>query len=141
MKTKNQNSIKELTKAEEQVMQVLWKLKKAFVKDIINHLPLKDGKPLAYNTVSTIIRILEKKEFVGYKAYGKTHEYYPLVDKTNYSNFYLNSFIGRYFGGSFEKMVSFFVKQNNVDLDNFEELMKYAEEHEAKGEGEIGAKS
>jgi predicted transcriptional regulator len=97
---------------------------------------LKDGKPLAYNTVSTIIRILEKKKFVGYKAYGKTHEYYPLVDKGNYSNFYLNSFIGRYFGGSFEKMVSFFVKQNNVDLNNFEELMKYAEEHESNNEGE-----
>ncbi|HAS45791.1 MAG TPA: transcriptional regulator [Microscillaceae bacterium] len=129
--------MKELTKAEEQVMQVLWKLKKAFVKDIIEQLPLKsDGKKYAYNTVSTIVRILEDKEFVGHKAYGKTHEYFPLVDKSNYSNFYLNSFIGRYFGGSFEKMVSFFVKQNNIDLDNFEELMKYAEEHEANNPGQ-----
>jgi len=132
MKTKNQESMKELTKAEEQVMQVLWKLKKAFVKDIIKELPLKNGKKLEYNTVSTIVRILEKKEFVSHKAYGKTHEYFPLVDKSNYSNFYLNSFIGRYFGGSFEKMVSFFVKQNNIDLDNYEDLMKYAEEQEAK---------
>ena len=136
MKTKDQKQMNELTKAEEQVMQVLWKLKKAFVKDIIKELPLKDGKPLAYNTVSTIVRILEQKKFVGHKAYGKTHEYFPLVDKSNYSNFYLNSFIGRYFGGSFEKMVSFFVKQNNIDLDNFEELMKYAEEQEAKNAGQ-----
>lgn len=142
MKTKSQKEMKELTKAEEQVMQVLWKLKKAFVKDVIKHLPLKpDGKPFAYNTVSTIVRILEDKKFVGHKAYGKTHEYYPLVDKSNYSNFYLNSFIGRYFGGSFEKMVSFFVKQNNIDLNNFEELMKYAEEHEAKSEESSEAKN
>ena len=70
------NSLKELTKAEDQIMQILWKLEKAFVKDIVEQMP--SPKP-AYNTVSTITRILEKKGFVGYKAYGKTHEYFPLI--------------------------------------------------------------
>ena len=92
--------MKELTKAEEQVMQILWKIEKGFVKDVLAKIP--EPKP-AYNTVSTIIRILEKKGFVGYKAYGKTHEYFPIVDKTSYSNFYLKNFIGGYFNGSFQK--------------------------------------
>lgn len=116
--------IQELTKAEEQIMQVLWKLKKAFVKDVIKELP---GKPLAYNTVSTIIRILEKKGFVGHTPFGKTYEYYPLIEKSKYSNFFLKNFMSKYFGGSFEKMVSFFVQQNDVDASEFEDLMKYVE--------------
>jgi predicted transcriptional regulator len=70
--------MKELTRAEDQIIQILWKLEKAFVKDIVDQFP--NPKP-AYNTVSTIVRILEKKGFIGYKAYGKTHEYYPLVPK------------------------------------------------------------
>jgi BlaI family penicillinase repressor len=74
--------MKQLTKAEEQVMQILWEIKKGFVKDILAKMP--NPKP-AYNTVSTIVRILEKKEFVGYTAYGKTHEYYPLVEKKRVS--------------------------------------------------------
>ena len=121
--------IKELTRAEEQVMQALWKLKKAFVKDVIKELPeLDTGNKPAYNTVSTIIRILEDKGFVGHKAYGKTYEYFPLIEKSKYSNFYLKNFMGKYFGGSFEKMVSFFVKQNDVDMKEFEELMKHVED-------------
>ncbi len=124
--------MKELTKAEEQIMQVLWKLKKGFVKDIREELP--DPKP-AITTVSTIVRILGEKGFVGHNAYGKTHEYYPLIEKSTYSNFYMKNFIGGYFGGSFEKMVSFFVKQNNVDLKEFEELMKHMEEIDPKSGG------
>jgi BlaI family transcriptional regulator, penicillinase repressor len=126
----------ELTKAEEQVMQVLWKLKKAFVKDILQELPPnKKGKKPDYNTVSTIITILRERGFVGFKAYGKTYEYFPLIEKSKYSNFFLQNFLGQYFGGSFEKMVSFFVKQNDVDLKELEDLMKKAEEMEKlKGE-------
>jgi BlaI family penicillinase repressor len=116
--------MKELTKAEEQVMQVLWQLEKAFVKDIIEQLP--EPKP-AYNTVSTIIRILEDKGFVGHKAYGKTHEYFPLVEKQHYSNFFLKDFMGKYFGGSFANMMSFFVKQNDIDLQTFEQLTQQIE--------------
>ena len=114
--------MKELTRAEEQVMQILWVLKKAFVKDIIEKMP--EPKP-AYNTVSTIVRILEQKGFVDHKAYGKTHEYFPIVAKDNYSKFYLNNFLSGYFGGSFQNLVSFFAKQNDMDIKEVEELLKH----------------
>ena len=113
--------MKELTKAEEQVMQILWKVRKGFVKDILEEFP--NPKP-AYNTVSTIVRILEKKGFVGYTAYGKTHEYYPLISKSDYSSFTLKNVVKNYFGGSIEKLVSFFAKDNNMDIHEVEELMK-----------------
>lgn len=112
--------MKELTKAEEQIIQVLWKLEKAFVKDIIEKLPIP--KP-AYNTVSTIIRILEKKGFVGHNAYGKTHEYFPLVSKEEYTKSYMKNFIRNYFSGSFQEMVSFFAKEDNMSLNDLDELM------------------
>jgi len=121
---------KELTKAEEQVMQILWKIDKGFVKDILEKMP--DPKP-AYNTVSTIVRILEKKGFVAYNAYGKTHEYYPLISKQDYSSYFLKNFVGSYFGGSFHKLVSFFAKENDMNLHEFEEMMKYVE-HDLKDE-------
>lgn len=114
--------MKELTKAEEQVMQILWRLKEAFVKDIIDQ--MEDPKP-AYNTVSTIVRILEKKGFVGYNAYGKTHQYYPLVTKADYSSFSLKKLLGNYFGGSMEQLVSFFAKEQDMEVKELEELLKY----------------
>ena len=113
--------MKQLTKAEEQVMQILWEIKKGFVKDILEKMP--NPKP-AYNTVSTIVRILEKKEFVGYTAYGKTHEYFPLVEKNQYRSFYLKTMMSGYFGGSFERLVSFFAKDNDMDIHEMEELLK-----------------
>lgn len=116
--------MKELTKAEEQVMQILWELKKGFVKDILARMP--EPKP-AYNTVSTIVRILETKGFVDHKAYGKTHEYYPLVEKADYSNFYLKNFVSNYFGGSFQKLVSFFARENDLNTKELEEMMKHIE--------------
>ena len=114
--------MKELTKAEDQVMQILWKLKNAFVNDIIDKIP--EPKP-AYNTVSTIVRILEKKGFVAYNAYGKSHQYYPLVDKAEYSDFYLKSMISSYFGGSFGNLVSFFAKENKLDVNDLDEIMSH----------------
>ncbi len=116
--------MRELTKAEEQVMQILWELKKGFVKDILAKMP--SPKP-AYNTVSTIVRILEKKGFVGYKAYGKTHEYFPVIEKDKYKNFYLKNFVGNYFEGSFQSLVSFFAKSNDMNANEMEELMKFVE--------------
>ena len=113
--------MKQLTKAEEQVMQILWEIKKGFVKDVLDKMP--KPKP-AYNAVSTIIRILEKKGFVGYKAYGKTHEYFPVIEKNQYRSFYLKSMITGYFGGSFERLVSFFAKDNDMDIHEMEELLK-----------------
>ena len=106
---------KQLTKAEEQLMQVLWKLEFASVKEIIEELP--EPKP-AYNTVSTIIRILETKEFVGHKAKGRGHIYFPMIRKADYSNESLQKLVDGYFGGSFKSMVSFFVKKNDVDLED-----------------------
>lgn len=112
--------LKELTKAEDQVMQILWKLEKAFVKDIVEQMP--DPKP-AYNTVSTIIRILETKGFVEHKAYGKTHEYMPTISKEKYTQFYLNNLIKGYFDGSFQNLVSFFARENKLGAKDIEKLL------------------
>jgi BlaI family penicillinase repressor len=124
--------MKELTKAEEQIMQVLWRLEKGFVKDIIECLP--DPKP-AYNTVSTIVRILEKKAFVDHNAYGKTHEYYPLVSKDDYKKRFLKSFIKRYFGNSFQEMVSFFASDRDIALREMEEIRELLSEEIEKQKG------
>jgi len=113
--------MRDLTRAEEQVMQVLWKIKKGFVKDILEH--FDDPKP-AYNTVSTIVRILQEKGFVTHKAYGRTHEYYPVVTKSEYSKSHLSTFVNDYFSNSFEKMVSFFAKEKSISLNEMEEIMK-----------------
>ena len=112
--------MKELTKAEEQVMQILWKMGKGFVKDIIDFMP--SPKP-AYNTVSTIVRILEKKGFIGHTAYGKTHEYYPLIAKKEYTGSFLKGFVKNYFGNSYQQMVSFFAKEDNLTVDEMEEII------------------
>lgn len=112
---------KQLTKAEEQIMQVLWDLEETTVKDVIDKLPAP--KP-AYNTVSTIIRILETKEFVGHKQEGRGYLYFPIIDKETYSNQSLHKLMDGYFGGSFKSMVSFFVKENNMDLKELESILK-----------------
>ncbi|GAB2585531.1 BlaI/MecI/CopY family transcriptional regulator [Spirosoma areae] len=113
-------TIRELTKAEEEIMRVLWQLKKGFVKDVLVELP--EPKP-AYNTVSTIIRILEKKELVGYTAYGKTHEYYPLITEEEYRRFQTEQLMTNYFDGSLKKLVSFFVQDKNISLNEADEII------------------
>jgi BlaI family transcriptional regulator, penicillinase repressor len=114
-------NFKELTKAEDLVMQILWKIEKGFVKDIMEHMPAP--RP-AYNTVSTIVRILETKGFIDHKAYGKTHEYYPIITKEKYTRFYLNNLIKGYFNGSFENLVSFFAKENKMDISEMEKILE-----------------
>jgi BlaI family transcriptional regulator, penicillinase repressor len=118
--------LKELTRAEDQVMQILWELKKGFIKDILEKMP--DPKP-AYNTVSTIVRILETKGFIGHKAYGKTHEYYPLIPKDKYTRFFLNNMIKGYFDGSFQNLVSFFAKENKLSSKDVEKLLDELKNH------------
>jgi predicted transcriptional regulator len=113
--------MKRLTKAEEQIMQILWDIEKGFVKDIIEHLP--DPKP-AYNTVSTIVRILEKKGFVSHIALGNSHEYYPTIAKEDYTEAYLNSIIKDYFSNSFKEMVSFFTRDTDMNIEELEEIRK-----------------
>ena len=112
---------KQLTKAEEQIMQVLWDLQETSVKEVIEKLP--EPKP-AYNTVSTIIRILENKDFVAHKPKGRGYVYYPIVDKETYSNQSLHKLMNGYFNGSFKTMVSFFVKENNMDVTELESILK-----------------
>ena len=112
--------MKELTRAEEQIMHVLWALGKAYVKDIIERLP--SPKP-AYNTVSTIVRILEKKGFVGHEAFGKTHLYRPLVAKEDYTQAFLKHFIKDYFGDSYQELVSSFARDRNLTVAELEEIL------------------
>lgn len=114
--------MKELTKAEEEVMQILWKLKKAFVKEILEE--FEEPKP-AYNTVSTIIRILEKKEFVSYTAFGKTHQYFPLINREDYKTKISKSLLSNYFEGSLENMVSFFAKNEEIDIKELDEILTH----------------
>jgi len=116
--------MKDLTKAEEQVMHILWNLDRGFVKDIIEQFP--EPKP-AYNTVSTIVRILEKKEFVSHKAFGKTHQYFPLVSKEEYTKHTANRLVENYFDGSFKNLVSFFMKDNDMTVKEMDQLMQVIE--------------
>jgi BlaI family penicillinase repressor len=113
--------IVEFTKVERQLMQVLWKLKKAFVKEIIQELP--EPKP-AYSTVSTIVRILETKGVVAYEAFGKTHRYYPLISKEEYMRFEADKFLDNYFSNSIQDMFSFFVNEKKIDLKDAQQLLK-----------------
>ena len=119
------NHPRDLTRAEEEVMQILWELGKGFVKDLVER--YSEPKP-AYNTVSTLIRILEQKGFVGHKAYGKTHEYYPLVSKDVYRKQFLNNMISDYFSGSFKQLVSFFAREEKIDRKEMEELLNLMKE-------------
>jgi BlaI family transcriptional regulator, penicillinase repressor len=113
--------MKTLTKAEEQIMQVIWKLDKAFLRDIIDALP--DPKP-HNNTVATILKILIEKEFVAVTVFGRTHQYYALITKDVYSKSSMKTLVKGYFEGSFSNAVSFMVKENNLSVEDLELLLK-----------------
>ncbi|MFW5962762.1 MAG: BlaI/MecI/CopY family transcriptional regulator [Bacteroidota bacterium] len=117
--------MKELTKAEQQVMEYLWKIEKGFVKDIRDQFP--NPKP-AYNTVSTIIRILEKKGVVGHQSFGKSHQYYPLVSKNEYKKGRFKDIVKKHFSNSYKTFVSFFTKDDELSLTELEEMKKMVEE-------------
>lgn len=119
---KNQSVImaKQLTKAEEQIMQILWKLEKAFLRDIIEAFP--EPKP-HNNTVATIVKILVEKGFVEVEVFGRTHQYIPLLSKEEYSKGTLKTLVKGYFGGSFKQAVSFMVSENNVTIEELELLI------------------
>lgn len=117
--------MKELTTAEENVMQILWKIEKGFVKDIISRMDLP--KP-AYNTVSTIVRILETKGFIGHEEFGKSHRYYPLVKKKDYSSVRMNEMVKNYFGDSASQVVSFFTKNKKMDVSELDEIINMLNE-------------
>ena len=106
-------------------MQILWKREKAFVKEIIAE--LDEPKP-AYNTISTIVRILQEKGFVDYTAFGKSHQYFPTIDQKEYTDHQISKITDNYFQGSFSNLVSFFVKKKDIDVSEVEELLKKLKE-------------
>ena len=114
-------TFKPLTKAEEEIMQVLWKLGNAFVKDIVDELP--SPKP-HYNTVSTIIKILSDKGFVASETFGKSNRYYPLVKKDEYTKKTMKQFLKGYFEGSYANMLSFFAKEKDISIEELESILK-----------------
>jgi BlaI family penicillinase repressor len=116
--------IKELTKAEEQIMRILWQLKEAIVKDVIDLMP--EPKP-AYNTVSTVIRVLENKGFIDHKAYGNSYVYFPAISEEVYKNFAFDKVMNNYFSNSYSSLVSFLVKEKNLSINELEELTNLAE--------------
>jgi predicted transcriptional regulator len=115
---------KELTRAEEQIMQYLWSMEKGFLKDIVEKFP--EPKP-AYTTVSTVIRVLVKKKFIGFNTYGKIHEYYPLMSRNNYFQTRLKPIISNYFSGSPSQFASYFANEQ-LNLSELEEIKHLIEE-------------
>ena len=120
---KNQK-MQKLTNKEEEIMHILWRLKKAFVKDVLAEI---DTEKPHYNTLSTIIRNLEEKGYVAYNAYGKTHQYYPIVSLEDYRNKFMNSAIKDYFNNSYKNVVSFFAKEEKISVDELKEIIKLIE--------------
>src|SRR6195952_6103627 len=116
--------LKELTKAEEQVMQLLWQLNEAIVKDVVEQMP--EPKP-AYNTVSTVIRVLEGKGFIDHKAYGNSHVYFPAISEAEYKKFTFDKMMKNYFSDSYQSLVSFLVQEKNMSLQELEEITQLAE--------------
>ena len=122
--------MKELTKAEEEVMQILWKIERGVVHDVLKY--FEEPRP-AYNTVSTIVRILEKKGFVDHKAYGKTYEYFPIISKEAYRKKFLSGFLGKYFENSYHSLVSHLAKEEKIGIKELEEVIKLIKEEEQNG--------
>ena len=115
---------KRLTKAEEEIMLILWKLGESTIREVMNEL---SEPQTPYTTVSTVVRVLEKKEFVGHKAVGTTYLYYPLVPKKDYLRGYLSGIVSNYFDGSFSRMAAFFAKENDLDMGELHVLISEIE--------------
>ena len=121
--------VSDLTRAELELMQVIWKKEKVLVHDILDDLP--EPKP-AYNTVSTLVRVLEKKGFVGHKAYGKTYEYYPLVSKEDYTSRYMTGVLNNFFDGSLSRLVNFFSSNKSISVEETDKILEMLK-HDRKG--------
>jgi len=121
--SKTEVKIRKLTRAEEEVMQIMWDLENGIIKDIIER--FDEPKP-AYTTVATVLKVLERKKFVDYKRVGNTYLYSPVISKTEYTKFQLSSLLKNYFNGSFPKMATFFARENDLSLIELEEMLKEA---------------
>jgi BlaI family transcriptional regulator, penicillinase repressor len=115
----------ELTRAEEQIMQILWKIEKGFIKEVLDR--FEDPKP-AYTTVATFLKILEKKGFVSHETLGNAHKFYPLISKDEYSKTHLNSIFRKYFKGSIREVVTFFSDNNKVNITDIDSAIKLLNE-------------
>lgn len=118
--------MQKLTNKEEEIMHILWKLEKAFVKDVLHE--ITEDKP-HYNTLSTIIRNLEEKGYVSYNAYGKTHQYYPIISKDAYRKRFMNMAIDNYFNNSYKNVVSFFAKEEKISVEELKEIIALIEKN------------
>lgn len=116
--------MQKLTNKEEEIMHILWRLEKAFVKDVLAE--IEHDKP-HYNTLSTIIRNLEDKGYVGYNAFGKTHQYFPIITKESYRKRFMNNAIESYFNNSYKNVVSFFAKEEKISADELREIIELIE--------------
>ena len=116
--------MEKLTNKEEEIMRILWRLEKAFVKDVLAEITTDTPH---YNTLSTIIRNLEDKGYVGYTAYGKTHQYYPLISKEDYRKRFFNNAIDNYFNSSYKNVVSFFAKEEKISVEDLKEIIELIE--------------
>jgi BlaI family transcriptional regulator, penicillinase repressor len=112
--------MEELTKAEERIMLVYWKIKKGFVKDVINQ--LSDGEKTPYNTISSVVRILVSKGYLDFKAYGKTYEYFPKISKSDYRKIHFKKMISGYFGDSPASLLSYMVKEEELSQEEINKL-------------------
>ncbi len=127
------DQLRELTRAEEEVMQILWELGEGVVHNLLERFP--EPKP-AYNTVSTIIRILEQKGFIDHKAFGRTHVYFPLISKKDYTKSYFRSMVTNYFGNSYKSLTSFFTKEESLSIEELEAIQKLIGEEIRKQKSE-----
>jgi len=118
--------MEKLTNKEEEIMQVLWQLEKAFVNDILEKMP--EPKP-HYNTLSTIVRLLEEKGFVGHKSYGKSHQYFPVISLESYRNVFVKDSMKKYFGNSVSNLVNYFVKDEKLSEEEIKELLEIIEKN------------
>ena len=116
--------MEKLTNKEEQIMQILWQIEKGFVNDIMEQMP--EPKP-HYNTLSTIVRLLEEKGFVSHKSYGKSHQYFPIISLEEYRGVYVKDSIKKYFGNSVSNLVNYFVKEEELSEEEIQELMNIIE--------------
>lgn len=120
--------MKKLTKAEEEVMQVIWLKGRCLVSDILEEIRAQTGEKPPHSTISSIVRILEKKAFVSHKAYGRTHEYFPIIEKEAYSKKTVGKLVKDYFEGSISNLVSFLVKEKDLSVDELREMLDKLEE-------------
>lgn len=118
---KRNKTLQQLTKAEEEVMQALWKIERGLVRDVMVALGAPD---LPHSTISSVVRILEKKGFVSHKAYGKTHEYFPIVSKEEYAQNGVQNLMEKYFGSSPKQLINFLVQSKGIDLKELNEIIQ-----------------